>query len=314
MSIANIEDELTYSGYKGYNLDRFPFNSLKNIMEISDIISSNKDFYSFADKYYTFDKMSIDEALKISKGIFEEYFNTHNILLCDEDILDKTIEALPDDTNPYDFYEAVNGLLTSIDPFDIPFKYDDKHDFDSRITMPLRLYPGHYTEPNRKIYFSHITSGYIVNLFTSCYINHEVMHTQLESVIGYTDDYLNREVLSIFVEKLSALKVDPTGELLKMVERIRFDDLVKQYNYYLLNKDSVPAKDMLVKLTYIKSTLVAEKLFDMYMQERKEKNKDKYIDDIQNIMDGRVKLDEVLIKRGITPSKCQDVLYLKRQI
>ena len=35
---------------------------------------------------------------------------------------------------------------------------------------------------------------------------------------------------------------------------------------------------------------------------------------LKNIMDGRVKLDEVLIKRGIKPSKCQDMLYLKRHI
>ena len=185
-------------------------------------------------------------------------------------------------------------------------------DLDSRIRKPIAIYPSdEFLQENRKIYFSKIVMGRLINKFTPCYLAHEYMHLETESVLGYTDDYLNRELLSIFIEKFAFYKMYGDMNLLKIYEKFRYRDLINQYNKYLKNQTS---KDMIVPLTYIKSTLYAEKLFDMYLNESKEKNRDKYIDDIQQILDGRIKLEDLLMKRNITPEKCQELVYLKKHI
>jgi hypothetical protein len=44
---------------------------------------------------------------------------------------------------------------------------------------------------------------------------------------------------------------------------------------------------------YIQSTLLAEKLFDLYINERKQKKKDSYIYNIQDVFDGKITVEEL---------------------
>ena len=73
-------------------------------------------------------------------------------------------------------------------------------------------------------------------------------------------------------------------------------------------------EDRLNTMTYVQSTLLAEKLFDMYLKERKQKEKDKYIRDIQNVFDGRQTVDDMIGRRGVTLNQCLDTSLIKRHI
>ena len=65
---------------------------------------------------------------------------------------------------------------------------------------------------------------------------------------------------------------------------------------------------------YVKSILFAEKLFDMYQNERKQKNKDKYFYQIQDVFDGKIQVEDLIRSRNITPVQTQDLSLLKRHI
>ena len=309
-----LDLEMAYEGYRGVNLDRFQFNRLKNVVELNKIINSDPSYISLNKSLMELDPLTLEETFKIAKDFFVSHFNIHNIYCVDEPLLDKIVADLPDDTPAHDAYEAINGILTSINPFDIPTEIRQDCDVDSRIVKPVCIVPGHPSEDNRRIYFSKIKFGKSINELTPTFVAHEMTHLETMSNIGYTDDYLNREILSIFVEKIAALKMDKTGKLLRLSEKLRNRDLVNQYAALYKNLNNISREDMMIKMTYIKSTLIAEKLFDMYLRERKEKNRDKYIYDVQDVMDGKVKVEEILAKRDITPSKCLDLSYLKRHV
>lgn len=313
MENFKIDESRLFEGFKGINIDRFDFTKCKNILELGNLINSDPSYKTLDQSILKLDPMTLEEAKKAAIDFYVEHFNIHNINYVDEDKLDKAVKDMPDDTKPREFYDNINGILTSISPFDLPITITNS-DIDSRISKPFYAYPGHPTESNRKIYFSKMSMGRLINKITPCFIAHEVMHLETESVLGYTDDYLNKEVLSIFIEKIAAMKMDKSGSLLKVVEKLRFRDLVNRYNTYLMYKNMLSQEQMIEILTYVKSTLVAEKLFDMYMQEKKETNRDRYIQDIQKVMNGKVKLDEILVKRGATPDKCKELTYLKRHI
>lgn len=80
----------------------------------------------------------------------------------------------------------------------------------------------------------------------------------------------------------------------------------------MLPKRIVGMEKIIDSLMYIKSTLIAEKLFDMYISERKEKSRDKYIDDVNAIIDGKMTVEEMISKRRISIAQCQDYgLFLR---
>ena len=65
---------------------------------------------------------------------------------------------------------------------------------------------------------------------------------------------------------------------------------------------------------YLKSSLYAEKLFDMYLNERKQKNKDKYFYRIQDVFDGKMTVDDLISQKNITVGNSQDMSLLKRHM
>lgn len=308
--MSNFDNMIQYGGFKGANLDNYNFNKLKNILALDKILSNNIDYVFLNHSILNLDTLTLEEAKNIAKKFYDDYFNVHNINYVDEDLLDKTIKDMPDDTSSFEFYENINNILSSINPFDLPFSIS-KYDMDSRVVLPLYIFPNHNNEENRKIYFSKIVTGKLLNMLTPCFIAHEIVHLETESIIGYTDDILNREVLSIFIEKIIALTLDKKRHLLKLYEFLRFKYLIEYYkNYQIYNKKLSKEKNIEL-LIYIKSTLMAQKLFDMYTLD---KNKDKYIYDVQKVFDGKIKVEELLIKNGITFDKCEDLTYLKRHI
>ena len=162
--------------------------------------------------------------------------------------------------------------------------------------------------------FSHIEIGKQLNSLSVGTLVHEVAHAEQEQNIGYAEDYLNREIISIFLEKVNALEMDTTGNLLKLSERTRLTDLLNRYNTLITNPTSLTQLQITENLMYVKSILFAEKLFDMYLNERKQKNKDKYFYGIQDVFDGKITVEDMIRNRNITTANSQDLGMLKRHL
>ena len=169
---------------------------------------------------------------------------------------------------------------------------------------------------NRIIPFSRILLGNdLTKLSVSTYI-HELGHTLQESIPGYADSFLNKEVISIFLEKLSALELDPTGRLLEASERMRFSHLLNVIRILSLNDltNSFSCEDVIDNYKYLHSTLIAQKLFDLYLQEIKQRKRDKYIYEIQDIFDGKIQVEDMISNHSVTIQNAKDLSLIKRHI
>ena len=91
---------------------------------------------------------------------------------------------------------------------------------------------------------------------------------------------------------------------------------IERSKYELLyeKRGKIETTEDINNLLYVKSTLYAEKLFDMYINERKPKNRDKYFYEIQDLFDGKITVEDILNRREITFAKAQDLTLLKRHM
>lgn len=305
--INDLIHRSNYAGYKGINLDNFNIGKLNGLVNfVRNYI--NQDYINSC-TLDNLETISLDDVRKMSRDALNKYFSINNIDTLDYYYVTSgnvNIKVFTD----IEFYDEVNKLLVSKSPYDLDVKIIDGHSMIGEAVKPL-IVTSKVDTPNRKVYFSHINLGNQLTKISVATLAHEIAHTQQEKNIGYADDFLHKEVISIFVEKLIAYELDPTCNLLKNSEKIRFSEMLAQYsklkNGKLLNDEKI------INLMYIKSALLASKLFDIYINERKQKNKDKIIDDIQKVFDGKITVEELLGSRYITLNKCQDIMLLKRR-
>ena len=214
------------------------------------------------------------------------------------------------------------SLAKSISPFSLPIELVDGDAMTGEIRKPLIVisnedYVNNTLSSEKRIipFFKVLMGRDLTKLSSATYI-HELAHAEQESVPGYTDSILNKEVISIFLEKIAALELDPTGELLKISERRRFADLLDTFRLLKLNEftHTLSPEELLNNSIYIHSTLLAEKLFDLYLEERKQKKRDKYIYNIQDVFDGKIQIEELLARHDVTIQKGKDLNLVKKHI
>jgi hypothetical protein len=169
-----------------------------------------------------------------------------------------------------------------------------------------------------EIPFARIVLGNKLTKLSAATHAREVAHSHTEGIKGYAEHYLNKEVISLFIEKLAALEVDPTGEILRLSERNRFK-FISELKMVILNpelamKFNVTKEQILEAQMYIQSTLYATKLFDEYQKARKPKDKQRIIDGIQAVFDGRITVEEMLANRGISYGQIKDTSLIRRHI
>jgi hypothetical protein len=85
-------------------------------------------------------------------------------------------------------------------------------------------------------------------------------------------------------------------------------------NPELAMKFNVTKEQILEAQMYIQSTLYATKLFDEYQKARKPKDKQRIIDGIQAVFDGRITVEEMLSGRGISYGQIKDTSLIRRHI
>lgn len=304
----------TYGGYKSTNLENFNVNELLNLKSIIFSCLKNTEYDNLEKRMNELDKISLNDVKSISKNFLTSYFNIDDIAYCDTDLLSKYIPSISQSENPSEFYDKINSILKNVSPFDLDTNLVNGNSMAGKVVKPLLITPDFIDSPKRKVYFSHIELGRNLTILSSCAYSHELTHLVQEKNIGYADDYLLRELISIFMEKLNAYMLDKTGNLLKIAEQTRFNDIFCKYLQLINPKYNLNNNQKIECLMYIKSGLYAEKLFDMYLSEIRQKDRDKYIDDIQKVFDGRIKVDELIKKRHINIQNSEDIMLLKKHI
>ena len=301
-----------YQGYESDNLDNI---SIKNFKAFLVYLRKHLSYYentNFNAMISSLESMPIPQIQELAKSFLEQHFDIHPVSYLSIEDASANTSYVSNVTNATEFYGRVNSLLKDISPYDLPIQLVSGHSMTGQIVKPLICTPDDLLNKDRKIYFSHIEIGKQVTALSAATLVHEIAHSQQEQIIGYTRDYLNKEIISIFLEKVAALELDPTGRVLKVSESIRANDLVCRYANMMGSK--LLEKEQLDHLLYIKSILFAQKLFDMYLSERKFKRREEFFTQIQSVFDGHLTVDEMIAKRNITYSQCLDVSLLERRM
>lgn len=301
--------KLDYLGYKGINLDRISLKTFGNFISVMP----KKNEESFA-SLLNLPTLSLEEVRELTKRFCQKYFSLSDISYVSMDQIKSNMEWISASRSTSELYDRVNSLLVRINPLDLPINFVDGHSMVGEIKKPIIITPIESKDDNRQVYFSHINLGKQLTQLSAATLIHEIAHSQQEQNIGYTEDYLNKEIISIFLEKVAALEMDPTGELLRISELTRFNDTLYRYYSLSLKKGIISGENDAKDFLYIKSTFFAEKLFDMYLNERKQKNKDKFFYQIQDVFDGKITVEDLIRNRNITPAQTQDLSLLRRHI
>lgn len=195
--------------------------------------------------------------------------------------------------------DIINSLVEEVNPLEIPRILVPGHTMIGETQKPLALIDNDKYLRECPIIFSAITLGNnLTKLSSSTYI-HEITHTQLESLKGSVKKYQNKELLPIFMEKVTSYRQDKKLFSISNKMRLRhlLECLIVLNNHY--NGEKVTSKDRLDSETYVISTIKAYNLYDLYAKSNDSIRKE-LIKDIQAIYDQKQTLEDFLAKYDIT--------------
>ena len=149
--------------------------------------------------------LSLDEIKNDAIKFYEKYFDVHDIYYINEQLLN---ENRFNPNNCFKLEDAIKlskdyySLAKSISPFSLPIELVDGDAMTGEIRKPLIVISN---------------EDYVNNTLSS----EKRIIPFFKVLMGrdLTNSILNKEVISIFLEKIAALELDPTGELLKISER-----------------------------------------------------------------------------------------------
>ena len=305
-----VECKLHYLGYKT-GIEKV--NVGKNLETVYQLINKIN-----LENFSQLEPITLEEIKRDAIKFYEKYFNIHDVQYITESDSRDIFARLKDAQDTLKAFKEYYEMLKQISPYDIPIKLCDGDSMVGDVSKVIITVPIEYQDllEQKPVPFSAINLGKeLTNVSTGTYI-HELAHTQQERIIGYTNSILNKEVISIFLEKIYALEIDPTGKTLAMSERKRFMNLALLIRQVRCDGKLINLTDQekVDSYSHIHSTLIAEKLFDMYLQERKQKKKDKYFYNIQDVFDGKITVEELLERHDVNINKGKDVNLIKRHI
>ncbi len=314
MSIIQMQNDLKREilGYKGKYV---PNMELKGYDQVISILSTLPQI-----GLVNRPAITIDDVITGSKQFYGKYFTVHNIAHVGIKTVEEKSKEFIHLQSGAELASKFNSLTTMINPFDLPITLIKGNSMFGQILKPLIVSSAPGYKENVVIPFAEISLGEnLTDLSIATHV-HEVAHTQTESIPGYAENYENKEVISIFLEKLAALELDSTGELLRMSERMRYRyllDMINKVKYaprYRQMGVTITEEDLINDSSYIKATLIATKLFDIYQNTRKQKERDRMLKGIQQIFDGQITVEQFLISYNITIAQARDINLIKRHI
>ena len=238
--------------------------------------------------------------LNDSRSFLESKFKLHNVSYASDQMIKDSLDGLEVDSIDL-LLDKYNKTSILVSPFDIPINFVNKPYYHGVLSIQdIEFYEEEFLK-RMKIFIKEIELSNIKSEFSSlCHI-HEIMHMELIRLKGAVTDYLNSDVLSIFIELIYAYEKDK--KLLKKdyLNRINyflmeFDTL---YKYYYENDGSITIINASICSKYIISILKALYLFYIYI------NGDillkKFIiEKIQEVIDGKRTLEETLEELDVT--------------
>jgi hypothetical protein len=203
---------------------------------------------------------------------------------------------------------SIEGNIRKVNPLSLEVKTALPSTFSAASEKAL-IIPENYSPDDlamSKIFFSSIAIGYPLTEATTPTYIHELTHTMVDYEPGIVNDYLNREVLEMFMEKLSSYHKDET--LYETVSRERYKSLIPPLKEL---KTSTDEYKKLRASTYIASAYKAEHLFELYL---KATNKKEFLKGIIRVLDHDLSLEELLKDHEITLENSATLARTKKTI
>ena len=262
----------------------------------------------------------VDDIVNLTRTAMSKFYRLHDIDYCGccdiEYIFDEIkdiIAGLKDDPNYTELFKLIDFMVEKKNPFEIPIEMTYfENPFNGELINSIVGAPSMDFADKSRIVFSGITLDWGLSNMSIPIYAHEITHSQVDSVRGACGNYQNMEVLSIFNEKLMALEIDPSLELLRKLETCRAYSLVN--NFIVLNyKDEFEDDVVLRSSMYITSALQANHLFDRYLNGNDDE-KQSIIDGIQRVFDGESTVEELLDNNHVNVKNSCDVQLIKKHI
>ena len=293
----------------GYEKGRVPMEYTPNLEPIRYALQKlpeNTTVVGFTSK--------TEDVVRNSREFLERHFNLHDVPYLSFTSYKSILEEGATDTISYmtNVRSRIREESELINPFELPIAYTDGHSMDGELLKNLPVFDDEAHVRDCPVTFSGVQLGNNVTQLSSATHAHEIVHGQLESIKGSCKNYYNREVLSIFVEKLYAYEADPSGELLKKSEQMRSRYLGEMLALLKAGPSRVSRTSLVEVTVAVQSTFKANHLFDMYISGDVD-TQTSILDGIQKVFDGESTVEELLDSKGITYENSANLVLTKRR-
>lgn len=262
----------------------------------------------------------VDDVIEMTRSVMNKHYRLHDIDFCGiydleyifDDIKD-ILAGYKEDPEFIKLFKLIDFMVEKRNPFEMPVSMERfDNPFNGELVNSIVGAPSMDYADKSRIVFSGITLDRTLSNMSGPIYAHEITHSQVDSVKGACRNYQNMEVLSIFNEKLVALELDPSLELLKKMEKSRAYSLAN--NFIVLNyQDDFDDDTVLRASTYISSTLQANHLFDKYLNGNEEERKI-IISGIQKVFDGESTVEDLLSDNNVTVENSCNVELVRKRI
>ena len=284
---------------KDEEIIRRGLNSNPQIINPSDKLIDNLSIYSklpIAETCYGIHRTRIEDAMYDAQTFLLYYYNLHKV--------------------PTEMVKKVLGKKIHfgkyINPLKLPINLINTEDiFSGSVTEVI-------TNSEPRVIFREINLSNQVTEQTSSSYVHEITHTQLDSLKGSFRDYNNFEVISIFNELFHASILDHDEKILILNDSRRIHEMnvtAQELKNHHNGTSTMDREELLDCCKYLISDLKAYNLFSTFYY-GSNAIKNEIIQSIQDIFDGYLTVEELLLKYDITYDSIEDskklLKYYKR--
>ncbi|MBO5138114.1 MAG: hypothetical protein J6B89_00530 [Bacilli bacterium] len=287
MDIANFDLYMRMAKYKMVDINQFMVKEFKDYMKV--IESNNR-----RELMYSSNRRDVSDVVNNGIMLLDEFFPSlnRNVYYCNKFVA----EMMCKDMNYMSPIAAVayqKKFLHLLDSTDVPISVSDKK--ASGVDMAYGLYIDDYYLDRSPIIITGINLCSKQEVDMNVSYMHEQMHLLLGRNKGSVNDYLKTEVLSIFIEKVSALRLDSSEMLLANVELMR--QYATKYSINILGEvdDLIDSYDF---KKYIVSSALADIMFNVYYN-FSDIDRKCYLGEIKKILAGNLVLDDFLSQHGV---------------
>ena len=283
-------------------------NSISNIVALGDRLPSKIDF----------SKERKSTVKKNTKKFMNELFNIHDIGYCPDWLVMKICHN--ENINSLDeLLKLYNESAYMVEPFKLPIKYMDRDPNYGKLICQLLCCDDkkelEYILKKINTFYIRIELSKITTPISEVTYIHELTHTQVDSIKGSISDYINKEVLSIFLELLYASN---NQSLLNFIILKRTNHLAVSYSLthayeYCKDHAGMKEEEYYDNISYVTGITEAFNMLEIYIYGSNIQKK-YMLDCVQDVFDGKITVEECLDKIGINFEDSLDEKYVRKLI